>query len=187
MISATDIRKGMILKLDGKLYSVMDYQHVAKGNKRSYVQAKLRNLKDGGQREERLRSGDKVEQVFVEQTSMEYLYQDRNEYVFMNTETNEQVSLMRDMVEDALPYMIPNVQVKINFHDGKALGIQLPTTVDLKIVETEPGLKGATVTNVFKPAKTETGLVVPVPPFINNGEMIRVDTRDGRYVERVKS
>ncbi|MEK7449962.1 MAG: elongation factor P [Planctomycetota bacterium] len=186
MISSTDIRKGMMLDMEGELYVVMDFQHVAKGNKRSYIQTKLRNLKTGNQAEQRLRADDKVNQVFMEQLTMEYLYEDRGEYVFMNMNSHEQFNLSKELVEDTITYLIPNIEVKVDFYNQKPIGIHLPITVDLKITETEPGLKGATVTNVYKSATTETGLIVQVPPFINNGEVIRVDTRDGRYVERVK-
>lgn len=186
MISAIEIKKGMILKLDGAPCVVLEYEHITPGNKRAMIQAKLRNLKQGNTTEHRFRSGDKIEQVFVDSQPMEYLYQDADHFIFMNPSTYDQIPLPREIIDDVVPYLKPNTQVTVNYYDNEPISIQLPHTVDLKITATDPALKGATVTNVYKPATLETGLVIHVPPFIGVGETIRVDTRDGKYVSRVE-
>ncbi|OHB89923.1 MAG: elongation factor P [Planctomycetes bacterium RIFCSPHIGHO2_02_FULL_40_12] len=184
MINATDLRKGMMIKIDGELYLVVDYQHVTPGNWRGMVQTKLKSMKQGSIVQKRFRSTDKLEDVFLEHRTMEYLYKDGENYCFMDTEDYEQVLLPKEAVEDAMPYMTLNSQAKIAFYEGKALSVELPTSVSLKIVETDPGVKGDTVVNVYKAAKVETGLVVKVPLFINNGEVIKVDTRTGEFLGR---
>jgi len=142
-------------------------EHRTPGNLRAFIQAKLRNLRTGAMFEHRFRSPDPIDRVIVDEIPMEYLYADGDDYYFMNTENFEQTHLRRDTLGDAVEYLTPNLQIKVEFYDGKAVGIELPQTVDLKVVETEPGLKSATASSVTKPAKTETGLVVQVPPFIN--------------------
>jgi len=184
LINATDLRKGMMIKIDGELYLVVDYQHVTPGNWRGMVQTKLKSMKQGSIVQKRFRSTDKLEDVFLEHRTMEYLYKDGENYCFMDTEDYEQVLLPKEAVEDAMPYMTLNSQAKIAFYEGKALSVELPTSVSLKIVETDPGVKGDTVVNVYKAAKVETGLVVKVPLFINNGEVIKVDTRTGEFLGR---
>lgn len=184
MLSATEIKRGTVIKMDGELYLVVDYQHVTPGNWRGMVQAKLKSMKQGSIVQKRFRSTDKLEDVFLEHRTMEYLYKDGENYCFMDTENYEQVLLPKEAVEDAMPYMTLNSQAKIAFYEGKALSVELPTSVSLKIVETDPGMKGDTVVNVYKPAKLETGLVVKVPLFINNGEVIKVDTRTGEFLGR---
>jgi elongation factor P len=186
MIQATQIRPGMVILFEKELYRVLSVHHVTPGNWRGMVQTKLRNLKTGSNYEHRFRSEDRVEQGNLEQHEMEYLYASGDEYVFMNTETYDQVHLHPEVLGDAVYYLTPNCRLQVDFHDGNPVAIELPLTVDLKVVETEPGLKGATVTNQMKPAKTETGLIVQVPPFIDVGEKIRVDTSDGKYLERAK-
>jgi len=132
----------------------------------------------------RFRSPDPIEKITVDEVQMEYLYQDGDDYYFMNTENYEQIHLKRDTLGDSVDYLTPNLQIQVEFFDGKAVGIELPQTVELTIIETEPGLKSATASSVTKPAKTETGLVVQVPPFINEGERIKVDTAEGVYLSR---
>jgi elongation factor P len=134
--------------------------------------------------EHRFRSPDPIEKINVDETEMEYLYNDGDGYYFMNTENYEQLHLNRDILGDAVDYLIPNLQIRVEFYNGKAVGIELPQTVELTVLETEPGLKSATASSVTKPAKTETGLVVQVPPFINEGEKIKVDTAEGVYLSR---
>jgi elongation factor P len=134
--------------------------------------------------EHRFRSPDPIERVVVDEIPMDFLYNDGDDYYFMNTENYEQTHLKRDTLGDAVEYLIPNLQIKVSFHDGTPVGIELPQTVELTVIETEPGLKSATASSVTKPAKTETGLVVYVPPFINEGEKIRVDTAEGAYLSR---
>jgi elongation factor P len=186
LIPATQLRVGMIIQHQNDLWRVMNVVHVTPGNWRGMVQTKLRNLRSGSQTEHRFRSEDKPERVTLEQHEMEYLYESDGLYHFMNTENYEQIGLERDMLGDAVNYLIANARIQIEFHDGKPMGVELPKTVDLRVVETTPGLKTATVTNVLKPATTETGLVVPVPNFISEGDVIRVDTESGAYISRAK-
>jgi elongation factor P len=183
-IPATQLRPGMIIKHNNDLHSVFSVEHRTPGNLRAFIQAKLRNLRTGAMFEHRFRSPDPIDRVIVDEIPMEYLYNDGDDYYFMNTENFEQTHLRRDTLGDAVEYLTANLQIKVEFYDGKAVGIELPQTVDLKVVETEPGLKSATASSVTKPAKTETGLVVQVPPFINEGETIRVDTAEGAYLSR---
>ena len=134
--------------------------------------------------EHRFRSGDAIDKITVDEIKMEFLYSDGDNYYFMNTENFEQTHLSKEILGDSVDYLIPNLEIQVEFFDGKAVGIELPQTVELTVVETEPGLKSATASSVTKPAKTETGLIVQVPPFINEGEKIRVDTSEGAYLSR---
>jgi elongation factor P len=184
MISATQLRPGMVVKFNNELYSVFSVNHRTPGNLRGFVQAKMRSLRTATMMEHRFSSEDKVEKATLEEQEMEYLYDDGEYYYFMDTQSFEQMHLMKDLLGDAVNYLIPQLKVKVEFYEGKPMSVELPASVDLTVVETEPGLKGATVSNVTKPAKTETGLVVQVPPFIVEGEKIRVSTSEGTYQER---
>ncbi|HEX3747870.1 MAG TPA: elongation factor P [Bryobacteraceae bacterium] len=184
MISATQLRPGMVVKFNNDLYTVFSMTHRTPGNLRGFVQARMRNLRSGTMIEHRFSSEDRVEKAMLDQQEMEYLYDDGEYYYFMNTETFEQMHLMKDLLGDAVQYLIPQLHLTVEFYEGKPLGVELPPTVDMTVVETEPGLKGASVSNVTKPAKMETGLVVQVPPFITEGEKIRVNTSEGTYQER---
>ena len=184
MISATQLRPGMVVKFNNELYSVFSMTHRTPGNLRGFVQARMRSLRSGTMMEHRFSSEDRVEKAMLDEQEMEYLYDDGEYYYFMNTETFEQMHLMKDLLGDAVQYLIPQLRVKVEFYEGKPLGVELPATVDMTVVETEPGLKGASVSNVTKPAKMETGLVVQVPAFITEGEKIRVNTSEGTYQER---
>lgn len=186
MISATQIKRGMAIKLNGELYRVFSFQHITPGNWRGMVQTKLKSVKSGSIIEHRFRSEDRIEQAYLENHEVEYLYSDGSDYYFMNTETFEQFHLSADLLEDAVPFMTPNIKLKVEFYEGRAIGVEMPASVELRVVSTEPALRGATVSNVNKPATLETGLVLQVPPFINEGELLRVDTSDGKYLERVK-
>jgi elongation factor P len=183
-IPATQMRPGMVIKHNNDLHSVFSVEHRTPGNLRAFIQAKLRNLRTGAMFEHRFRSGDAIEKIIVDEIKMEFLYNDGDDYYFMDTTNYEQTNLKRDTLGDAVEYLTPNLQISVEFFDGKPVGIELPQTVELKVVETEPGLKSATASSVTKPAKTETGLVVQVPPFINEGDMIKVDTSDGSYLNR---
>jgi elongation factor P len=183
-IPATQMRPGMIIKHNNELHAVFSVEHRTPGNLRAFIQAKLRNLRTGAMFEHRFRSPDPIERVVVDEIPMEFLYSDGDDYYFMNTENYEQTHLKRETLGDAVEYLISNLQIKVSFFDGVAVGIELPQTVELTVVETEPGLKSATASSVTKPAKLETGLVVQVPPFINEGEKIRVDTAEGAYLSR---
>ncbi len=174
----------MVIKFNNQLYSVFKMEHRTPGNLRGFVQAKMRSLATGTMIEHRFSSEDRVERAALEEHEMEYLYDDGEYYYFMNTETFEQMHLMKDLLGDAVNFLIPNLKVAVEFYEGKPISVELPPSVDLTVVETEPGLKGATVSNVTKPAKMETGLVVQVPPFINEGEKIRVSTSEATYLER---
>ncbi|MDQ1453907.1 MAG: elongation factor [Acidobacteriaceae bacterium] len=183
-IPATQMRPGMIIKHNNELHAVFSVEHRTPGNLRAFIQAKLRNLRTGAMFEHRFRSPDAIERVIVDEISMDFLYSDGDDYYFMNTENYEQTHLKRDTLGDSVEYLIPNLQIRVSFFDGVAVGIELPQTVEMTVVQTEPGLKSATASSVTKPATLETGLVVQVPPFINEGEKIRVDTAEGAYLSR---
>lgn len=174
----------MVVKFNNELYSVFSMVHRTPGNLRGFVQAKMRSLRSGSMMEHRFSSEDKVERVALDEQEMEYLYDDGEYFYFMNTETFEQMHLTKDTLGDGVMYLIPQLKVNIEFYEGKPISVELPPSVEMTVVETEPGLKGATVSNVTKPATMDTGLIVQVPPFINQGEKIRVSTSDGSYQER---
>jgi elongation factor P len=183
-IAATQLRPGMVVKFNNDLFSVFKMEHRTPGNLRGFVQVKMRNFKSGTMIEHRFSSEDKVEKASLDEQEMEYLYDDGEYYYFMNTETFEQMHLVKDLLGDATDYLTPNLKVAVEFYEGKPISVELPATVDLTVAETEPGMKGASVSNVTKAAKLETGLVVQVPPFINEGEKIRVSTSDASYQAR---
>src|ERR1700755_209592 len=183
-ITATQMRPGMIIKHNNELHAVFSVEHRTPGNLRAFIQAKLRNLRTGAMFEHRFCSGDAILVIVVDEVSMEFLYAYGDDYYTMNMENHQQLHLGKDILGDAVEYLIANLAIKVEFFDGKPVGVELPQTVELTVVENEPGLKSATASSVTKPAKTETGLVVQVPPFINEGEKIRVDTSEGAYLSR---
>jgi elongation factor P len=185
--NATEMKKGMVIQMDGALWRVMDAQHVTPGNWRGMVQAVLRNLKTGAKHEKRFRSTESIETAFIDVKEFQYLYseKDRGLHYFMDTESYEQVSLDNDLLGDSLSFLIPNEMVKLELHDHTPVGIQLPASVVLTITETTPGTRGDTVTNTRKEATVETGHKIKVPLFIEEGEKVRVDTRTGDFMERV--
>ena len=184
MIAATQLRPGMIVKFNNELHTIFSMVHRTPGNLRGFVQAKMRNLRSGSMIEHRFSSEDKVERVTLDQQEMEYMYDDGEFFYFMNIKNYEQMHLTKDLLGDAVNYLIPQLKVEVEFYEGKPISVELPPSVEMTITETEPSLKGATVSNVTKPATTDTGLVVQVPPFISTGERIRVNTTDGSYLER---
>jgi elongation factor P len=184
MIPATQLRPGMVIKWNKELFSIFKMEHRTPGNLRGFVQVKMRSLRSGSMTEHRFSSEDRVERAALDEQEMEYLYDDGEYYYFMNTETFEQMHLTREILGDGVEFLVPQLKVHIEFYEGKAISVELPPTVDLTVTETEPGLKGASVSNVTKAAKLETGLMVQVPPFIVEGEKIRVSTSDGSYQER---
>jgi elongation factor P len=186
MIQATQLKRGMCIKHDNELFRVVSTQHITPGNWRGMVQAKIRSLRSGSIIEHRFRSEDRVERAILDETEMEFLYQDGDMYHFMNNETFEQIALSEEVLGDAVSYLIPNIKLEIELYEGRPVGIELPLTVEMTVMETEPGIKGASVSNVGKPARMETGLVVQVPAFINQGDRIRIDTASGSYIERAK-
>ncbi len=183
-VQATQMRPGMLVKWNDELYTVHATQHRTPGNKRGFVQIKMRNQRTGAMIDHKFASEEFIEKVSLEPHEVEYLYQDSGMFHFMNTVSYEQFEVSTEVLGDQVNYLIPNTAVKMQFYEGSPLTIDLPASVDLEVVETEPAIKGATVTNVTKPAKTETGLVVQVPPFIKEGEKIRVNTADGVYQGR---
>jgi len=174
----------MVIKFNNELFSVFSVNHRTPGNLRGFVQARMRNLRSGAMIEHRFSSEDRVEKALLDEEEMEYLYDDGEFYYFMNTATFEQIHLTKEWLGEGVRYLTPNLKVTVEFYEGKPLSVELPATVDLKVMETEPAMKGASVSNVTKPAKLETGLVVQVPPFITAGEVIRVNTAEGTYQER---
>ena len=178
------MRPGMVIKYNNDLYSVFSVNHRTPGNLRGFVQARMRSLKNGTMIENRFSSEDKVEKAILDEIEMEYLYDDGEFFYFMNTENYEQMHLTKELLGDATSYLIPQLKVKVEFYEGQPIGVELPASVDMTVVATEPGMRGATVSNVTKPATMETGLVVQVPPFINEGQKIRVNTAEGTYAER---
>ncbi len=186
LIQATQLRPGMVIDYNKDLWRVMTISHITPGNWRGMVQTKLRNLKTGSQTENRFRSEDRVERVILSQVTMEFLYDDGEQYHFMNTETYDQIAIPRMLIEDLVPFFTPNLQVQVEFHEHTPLNVTLPKTVSLKVVETEPGNKSAAVTNTLKPAKLETGLVIQVPHFVAEGDVITINTETREYVSRSK-
>lgn len=187
LISATQLRVGTIINLKGDLFRVTYTHHLTPGNKRGLIQTKLKNLKTGTQIDQRFRSDDSIEKAILEERTVEYLYKSSSSYIFMDTQDYEQVSFDAELLGDSISYLTPNQRVSVELYEGTPVGIDLPVTVNLKVVSTEPGLKKATATASTKPATLETGLVIQVPHFIETDDLIRVDTITGEYVERAKS
>ncbi len=186
MIKATDIRRGMVITMEGVNFVVVDFAHHTPGNLRAMVQTKLRNMNSGALIEKRLRSVDQIEVPFVETKEYEYLYSQADDHVFMDTETYDQLSFTPEILGTSMQYLLPNSRVMVKYVADKPVSIEVPASIDLVVKDTPPELKGATATNQYKEAELETGLKVQVPPFIKPGEKIRIDTRTGEYVERVK-
>jgi len=184
--TATNIRASDLLEIDGDLFKVLKTTHITPGKGNAVVQVKMRNIKTGIQREQRFRSVETVKFIELDLIKMEYLYEDGEMAHFMNNETYEQIALAKDRIENELQYLLPNSIVLMQFYEGEIVGIDLPKVVELKVTDTAPYMKGASVQNQLKPAAMETGLVVQVPGFIETGETIRVDTASGEYIERAK-
>lgn len=185
MISAGEFRNGITFELDGKVYQVIQFQHVKPGKGAAFVRTKIKDVITGGVVERTFNPTDKVEKAHIDRRDMEYLYNDGELYYFMDSETYEQLPLNASILEDALPFIKENMIVKVLSYKGNVFGVEPPLFVELEIVETEPGFKGDTATGATKPATLETGYVVNVPLFVENGTKIRVDTRTGEYMERV--
>jgi len=184
-VQASAIRKGLVIMFENNPHRVLDYQHRTPGNLRAFVQVRLRNLRSGLTKDARFSSTEMIERADLEEHEMEYLYHEAHGYVFMNLETYEQVNLEEEILGDAVNYLIPNLKIEVMFLDGNPISVELPGTVDLKVIHTEPGIKSATVSNVTKPAKLETGVEVQVPAFINEGDVVRINPSEGKYLERV--
>jgi len=180
------MRKGQTVTIDGKLYAIVDYQHIKLGKGGAVYQTKLKSLTDGSIQNVRLRAEETVEEAYLDKRTYEYLYSSGSEHVLMDTTDYEQITLDDDAFGDGPKYLKPNTQLQVSMYQGKPVVVTLPNTVDLEVTETQPAIKGATATNQPKPATLETSLVVQVPAFIKVGDIIRVDTRTGEYVTRVK-
>ncbi|MBN2513344.1 MAG: elongation factor P [Sedimentisphaerales bacterium] len=185
-MKASEMKRGQTIKVDNILYSIVDYQHVKLGKGGAVYQTKLKSLVDGSIRDIRIRAEEVLEDAYLDKRNYEYLYSTGSEHILMDLETYDQISLDDDAFGDGPKYLKPNTQLQVSMYQNKPVQISLPNTVDLKVTDTAPEIKGATATNQYKPATLETGLEVSVPPFIKLGEMIRVDTRTGEYVTRVK-
>src|SRR5712692_106695 len=186
MVKATQLRPGMIIQHEGDLYSVFSVEHRTPGNKRGSMQTKMRKLRTGSIVDYRFRAEDFVERAILDEVEFEFLYGDGDGYHFMNTETFEQIALSADVLGEAVHYLVGNIHLKVEFFEGKPIGVILPDTVDLKVVDTEPTVQRATASAVMKAAKLETGLTIQVPAFITNGDKVKVDTSEGRYVQRAQ-
>ncbi len=185
MIQATQIRRGMLMKVGDVPHVVLNVTHITPGNKRGMIICNLRNLQSGLSTEARFRSSDRVEEAEIDKVGMEYIYFADEKYVFMNLETYEQIALGADLLGDDVEFLKPNIHVEVEFYEGKPFGVILPKYVDLKVVETQVYIKDATAQAQSKPAKLEGGHVCQVPPFVVIGDVIRVNTETGQYVERV--
>ncbi len=185
MISAGDLRKGTTFEFDGQVFTVAEFLHVKPGKGAAFVRTKLRNVISGGVTDRTFNPTEKLQEAVIERKEMQYLYSDGELYYFMDQETFEQIPLNLEKVEDAIKFLKENMFAIIKFYKGEAFSVEAPNFVELQIIETEPGVKGNTATNTLKPATVETGAIVPVPLFVNEGDMIRIDTRTGEYMERV--
>ncbi|GGE10210.1 elongation factor P [Marinithermofilum abyssi] len=184
MISTNDFRTGLTIELDGDVWQVMDFQHVKPGKGSAFVRSKLRNLRNGNIQEKTFRAGEKVARAHVETRQMQFLYESGDEYTFMDNETYDQVVLSAAQLAEERKYLKENMNVNLMLYKGETIGVDLPNTVELEVVETDPGIRGDTATGGSKPAKLETGLVVQVPLFVNEGDKLIIDTRKGEYVSR---
>jgi elongation factor P len=178
------MKKGMLIKIGEDLFRVLELQHVTPGNLRGFVRVKFRNIRNNSLSDQKLRSEDTVERAVLDERQMQYLYKDGDSYHFMDTESYEQMHISAEALGDSVNYIMPDATIAVEFYGSEPVGIELPPTVDLKVTDTAPGIKGATASNQIKPATLETGLVVNVPPFVNTGDTIRVSTDTGEYLSR---
>jgi elongation factor P len=186
MISSNDFKRGVVIKLDGELFSVIEYQHVKPARGGSFVRTKLRNVRKGTVVDKTFKGGEKLEDVRLERSPMQYQYDEGDSLVFMDTESYEQHSIPKDAIGDAIEFLKENDVIEITIYEGEPISVELPASVVLKVTYAEPGLKGDTATNVLKPVKVETGAEIRVPLFINEGDFIRINTQTREYLERVK-
>ena len=185
MISTADFKKGLTIELDGEVFQLLDFQHVKPGKGGAFVRTKLRSLRSGNVFDRTFRAGERMEEAYLERKETQFLYRSGDDYVFMDMESFEQTSLPAGQLGDSVKYLKDNLVINLLMHDGRLLGVELPDTVDLRVTQTDPGLRGDTAAGGSKPATLETGAVVQVPLFIGEGEVIRVDTRSGQYLGRV--
>ncbi len=183
-LQATRLRKGMRIKLGSELFRILSLQHLTPGNKRGFVQSRLRNIRSGTLSDHKFRSEDSVERAILDEREMQFMYSDGDAFHFIDTVTFEQTYISAEVLGAVVSYLLPNAVIHVELYEGTPIGIELPQTVDLTVEDTAPAIKGATATAQLKPAKLETGLVVQVPPFISNGDKIRVNTGTGEYQSR---
>jgi elongation factor P len=183
-IQATRLKKGMLIKVDQDLFRVLELQHVTPGNLRGFVRVKLRNIRNGAMSDQKLRSEDTLDRATLDEREMQYLYQQGDDFYFMDTTSYEQTHITREALGDSVNYMKPEMMIQVEFYGEEPVGIELPPQVDLKVLDTAPGIKGATASNQVKPATLETGLVVQVPPFVNPGDIVKINTETGEYLSR---
>jgi elongation factor P len=184
LISTNDFRTGVTVEIDGAVWQVIEFQHVKPGKGSAFVRSKLRNLETGAIVERTFRAGEKLPRAHLERREVQYLYSSGDEYTFMDTETYEQLSLSDEQLGDGRQYLVENMTIHVVSHGGRLIGVELPNSVELRVVATDPGLRGDTASGGTKPARLETGLVVQVPLFIEEGDVLRIDTRTGLYIER---
>lgn len=185
MIDVNELRKGVTFTMDGELYKVIEYQHYKPGRGKAVIRTKLRNLRSGSTMDKTFTSGDRVQDIRLDHQTVQYLYRDDRFYYFMDVETFEQFPLPGTVLEDAEPYLVENMQIELSSYESEPLDVELPITVDLEVVEAQPGFAGDTAQGATKEVTLETGLKINVPLFIEQGDVLRIDTRDGRYVTRV--
>src|SRR5690606_21514937 len=185
MISVNNLRTGLTIEVDGELWTVLEFLHVKPGKGQAFVRTKLRNVRSGNVIDRTFKAGERVEQARVENRTLQYLYRDGDDFIFMDSETYDQITLNVARLGDAVNYLKENMELTVVFYGDEPIGVEPPTVVELEVVHTEPGLKGDTATGATKPATLETGLVVQVPLFVNTGDVLRIDTRTGEYLSRV--
>ena len=183
-IQATRLRKGMLIKLDNDLFRILDLHHLTPGNKRAHIQARMRNIRTMALADQKFRAEEDVERATLAEREMQYMYNDGDHYYFMDTSSYEQIHITSEALGDSKNYLVPEATIRVEFYDVEPVGIELPPTVDLIVKETVPGIKGATASAQVKPATLETGLVIQVPPFVNEGDKVRVSTETGEYQSR---
>lgn len=186
MVSTSEFRNGLVVLLDGELFTMVEFQHIKPGKGGAFVRTRLKNVKTGRVIDRTFRSGEKVEDIRLDKKAVQYLYKGDGEFVFMDTETYEQISVSKGIVGELAKFMKEGMEVEILFHGKESIGVELPIFVELEVVKTDPGVKGDTASGGAKPAHLETGAVIQVPLFLGEGEIVKVDTRTGSYVERVK-
>lgn len=184
MISSNDFRTGLTIEVDGEVYTIIEFQHVKPGKGSAFVRTKLKNVKTGGIIEKKFNAGEKVPRAHVDRREMQYLYRDGDHFVFMDTESYEQMSLTEEQIGDGVKWLKENMTLAVLLFNGMVIGVELPNTVELVVVKTDPGIRGDTATGGSKPATLETGAVVQVPFFVNEGDVLIIDTRTGTYVQR---
>jgi elongation factor P len=187
MISSNDFRNGVTIVIEGQLWTVIEFLHVKPGKGSAFVRTRLKNVKSGATVERTFRAGEKLERATVDNRDMQMLYNDDDGYHFMDTETYENVTLQREIIGDPADFLKDGMKIAVQFNDGNPIGADMPAHVELKVEDTDPGFMGDTATGTTKPAKLETGATVQVPLFVNPGDVIRIDTRDRRYIGRVQS